>query len=691
MLKKVFTIVLLIVATNVFAQNQNQNQDPRVLNLSSVKTVNYFLDLAQPALLSAPKTSSIQSVATKKFITDKQKVSLTQNSAYWFQAFVNNDEEVDQRFYIYCGYNDYAELYVAKSIGFHFLGKTGRLVPTPNLQHPNSSKYLSFYIPAKTQLQLYLKIYNRGNQHVDFGLTIEDKTTYQQELLSYYQSVVKSVTISLLFIGSLGFIFLFMLFLYFKSYQKIYLYYSLYLLGAIIYALTRIKEVTWIGSLVDHYPLIRECIREPIQFAFFAVYNYFVIALLNIDTYDQRLVKFLKRLSVVYLIYGVLHFALTFAFFDFQLLKTSFIISRSVLFPLNVLLIIWVYLKVKSPILPYFLLGAFCYLSAGLIAAMVDFRFKFIDLVAIGIPPSNIFELGILAEVLCFSLAVGYRIKLNEDEKKVNQLELIKQLQINQKLIENTNEALELEVRIRSKKLIEISKEIEAKNIAAIKLDYDKKLAEAEMMALRSQMNPHFIFNSLNSVRYFMLSKQTEKAVDYLNKFSRLMRLVLEHSKNEVITLEQELAALALYLDIEANRFSGQFKYEINVDPDIEISNIQIPPLLFQPFVENAIWHGLLQSDKESKEVMIDVEKLADGLPGCLIVVSDNGIGFEKSAEIKISNKSENKSMGISLTQERIKLFNDNSPNNITYTVENITEANKVAGTKVIFTLKLSN
>lgn len=683
MLKQVLTVVLLFANLISFAQNLAQE----VIGLDTVKGVNYFFDLPQSALSKAPKNSTIQSITTEKFNFNKQTVNLKADSAYWFKLLVKNDEDFNARFYIYSGYNDYVELYTRENAITTFVGRTGNLVPTPELQHKGSSKYVSFKIGAKKQLQLYLKIYNKGSRPVDLNLTIEDETTYHQEVLKYYQSVLKSTFVSVLFIGSLSFIFFFMTFLYLKSYQNIYLYYALYLLGSIIYALTRINNITWLGSLIDHYPLLREYLSEPIQFAFFAVYNYFVIELLNIK--DTRLIKVLKRLSVAYLVYGVLHFLMMYIFFDYELRNTLFIISRSILFPLNIGLIIWVYKKVKSPILPYFLFGVFCYLSGALIAVMIDFRVQFIKTITIGLPSSNVFELGIMAEVLCFSLAVGYHIKLNEDEKRSNQLELIKQLQINQKLIENANEQLEHEVNIRSQKLMEASKEIEAKNLHAVKLSYDKKLAEAEMMALRSQMNPHFIFNSLNSVRYFMLSKQTDKAVNYLNKFSRLMRLVLEHSKNEMISLEEELLALDLYLGIEANRFSGQFNYEIKTNEQIELTKIMIPPLLLQPFVENAIWHGLLQSDKEQKQVLIEVDKSLEDDSECLVTISDNGIGYKKSASLK-KNINKHKSLGISLTQERIKLFNDNFKGAITYRVEDIIERQQVNGTKVIFTLKLN-
>jgi LytS/YehU family sensor histidine kinase len=120
------------------------------------------------------------------------------------------------------------------------------------------------------------------------------------------------------------------------------------------------------------------------------------------------------------------------------------------------------------------------------------------------------------------------------------------------------------------------------------------KLNELEMQALRSQMNPHFIFNCLSSINRFILKNKTEEASDYLTKFSRLVRMVLNNSRQELIALEDELETLRLYLDMEQLRFKNAFDYYINCVNEITADNIFIPPLILQPFAENAIWHGLM-------------------------------------------------------------------------------------------------
>lgn len=682
MYKWISPFIFCLFSFASIAQNK-QNSIP----LSSLKGYTYFFDLPNVQVLETEKESGIKSVYKKTFTNEKRNLKINHKKAYWFKLNLCNNINSYNEWYIYTGNNDYVELYVLDHHTLKLKGKTGTYCPTPQLQIPNIAYYVNFKIePQKTQ-QVYLKVYNKRNVNPDLNITIEDKATYNEEIYKAQKTKLKETFIVILFVGSVTFIFLFMIFLYFKSYQKLYLYYSLYLLGTIIYALTRLNKITWIGSMIDYYPIMRSYINEPIQFLFFAVYNWFVIELLNISDYDTKLVRFLKILSYCYLVYAGLHLLMMITLFDFQLRNILFIGTRIILFPLNIGLLIWLYIKVKSPIVNYFFLGALFYLVGGIIAAMADTNFRLFGDYQIGLTAANIFQLGILAEVLCFSLAIGYRIKLNEDEKKESKDALINQLQINQKLIKNSNEELEQKIKIRTEEIIQKNQEIEKEKIATLQINYEKKLAEAEMMALRSQMNPHFLFNSLSSIRYFILSNQNDKAADYLNKFSKLIRLVLEHSKKELVSLKSELEALSLYLAIEANRFNDQFFYDILVDDGINTSEIFIPPLLLQPFVENAIWHGLLPSLNPTKTLNIIIESNPKKRNSYHFIIEDNGIGRSQSALQKDKTLEKHKSYGMDLTKERIKLFNENFSNYISYEIIDKFEDGIAAGTKILFTI----
>lgn len=179
------------------------------------------------------------------------------------------------------------------------------------------------------------------------------------------------------------------------------------------------------------------------------------------------------------------------------------------------------------------------------------------------------------------------------------------------------------------------------------------KTIQLEIQALRAQMNPHFIFNCLNSINRFTLANEATKAADYLTKFAKLIRIVLQQSGKSFIPLEDELYCLQLYMDLEALRFETPFSYEINPGR-LNISAVMVPPLLLQPFVENAIWHGLHPKQCEGGKIIIDF-KLSHEILDCSIY--DNGIGRIKSTVLREEEGLGKKSLGIKLTRSRLELF----------------------------------
>ncbi len=219
-----------------------------------------------------------------------------------------------------------------------------------------------------------------------------------------------------------------------------------------------------------------------------------------------------------------------------------------------------------------------------------------------------------------------------------------------------------------------------------IKADFQQKLNEVEMQALRSQMNPHFLFNSLNSIQHFIIKNQPKEAVDYLNRFSRLVRLILQHSRAKLVTLKEELDALKLYLDLENLRFKNRFSYQLEVDPALNQNDIEIPPMLIQPFVENAIWHGLLHK-KESGHIRIKMNR-KDEVLTC--VIEDNGIGRKASAARKSNFNQHRKSMGMSITKDRLDIINHQQMGDASVVIHDLTsEAGESTGTKVEISLPI--
>lgn len=188
---------------------------------------------------------------------------------------------------------------------------------------------------------------------------------------------------------------------------------------------------------------------------------------------------------------------------------------------------------------------------------------------------------------------------------------------------------------------------------ARLTTDFNKRLADVELTALRAQMNPHFLFNALNSIRHHVLNSRPDEADRYLSKFARLIRLILDHSDQRSVPLAEELQAVRLYLELEASRFDDKFSFHIQVDPAVDTSTTMIPPMLIQPYLENAIWHGLMQKE-EGGELILRIARDGQRLR---IEVEDDGIGRAKAAEIKSRSALKKRSMGMSITQQRLAMI----------------------------------
>lgn len=280
--------------------------------------------------------------------------------------------------------------------------------------------------------------------------------------------------------------------------------------------------------------------------------------------------------------------------------------------------------KLKNALSRYILVGIF-FVSTGVILNRV--LFKLVDVIPIAI--------GIFLELLFFSAAIGYKTKLVESEKRKAQ----------EQLTQNT------------------------------------------LMALRDQMSPHFISNCLNSIKLLIQQQNEQKAIEYLTEFSKLHRLIVEHFQDLKISLQKELDICRSYLEMESLRFKQSFDYKFDVRIDQNLMTfVEVPPLLFQPILENAIWHGLLKKEGE-KRLMIQVENSEDCIK---CTIEDNGVGRKSSAFEKITNPSEahKKSTGLSNTLEKIKVFGELYHTNIEMDfIDKFDNQGKPAGLKVVFSI----
>ncbi|HJP64281.1 MAG TPA: histidine kinase, partial [Mucilaginibacter sp.] len=209
-----------------------------------------------------------------------------------------------------------------------------------------------------------------------------------------------------------------------------------------------------------------------------------------------------------------------------------------------------------------------------------------------------------------------------------------------------------------------------------LEAEHRVQVTETEMKALRAQLNPHFIFNSLNSIGDYIARHDKETADIYLSRFAKLMRMILENSEQENISLADDLKALELYIQLEALRLGQKLLYNIEVDDDIDPEVTLVPPMLLQPFVENSIWHGI--SPKNGNGLINIRVKMNSGMVE--YTVQDNGIGRLRSAELKKNRlKPGRRSFGIKVTQSRIDMINAAKKSDATVELTDLEEGTKVS------------
>ena len=221
-----------------------------------------------------------------------------------------------------------------------------------------------------------------------------------------------------------------------------------------------------------------------------------------------------------------------------------------------------------------------------------------------------------------------------------------------------------------------LKKDREKKKMA---MHYERKLHELESQALRSQINPHFIFNTLNSIKYYSIAKTPEETSDFISDFSLLIRQILENSKENLIPLSDEIETLESYIRIENMRFKRHFEYSIVKDSALAEMNFLVPPMIIQPFVENAIWHGLMHKDDERK-LYLFFEKTNVGI---CCTVRDNGVG-RAASKLQQHNSSHKSSLGMKITQERLEILNGSlGMNNRFEIIDLLDDKGKAEGTEV--------
>ena len=455
---------------------------------------------------------------------------------------------------------------------------------------------------------------------------------------------------------------------YFFTKDKSFAIYAGYLLLVTIYLIPKTANETS-TYINQNYRALFLNFNWVIQIWYWMLYTWFSIYFLNLNIKDKKLAKQITFYILITTIVSTLFFIIDLVFLERKYIGRFFIFLFAPVSSIIASFFLIAMYRFKDKINTFFVIGFIFFLGFSVLSLYFSETGKTLFNV---IRPIDVFMIGVLLEAITLSIGLGYKYQIYRQERDNYNTLLISELRKNDTLKDQLNEKL--------------SEKIESHKIAELQALYEKQINELQLTSLLSQMNPHFIFNALNSIKLYIINHEPKVAAYYLNKFSKLIRRILEASTSKEFTLQQELETMDLYMTIENIRFSNEIDFNIKVDENLNLTSIKVPPLVLQPFLEHALWHGL-SSKKADKKILVSIDKNDNNY--LQIIIEDNGIGRKASAKIKSEKSINRKSIGINLTKERLSNFVKNLKNDYTIVYEDLKLNKKAVGTKVILKIPL--
>jgi sensor histidine kinase YesM len=571
----------------------------------------------------------------------KQKFTNRPLLIQWKKFTVRNVSETDTVNLSISTIHCFTRLY----IGNDLIARSGAYETQGLLRPGSTSAYergrLPVIVPPLTTTTFWLRTEDRQGHLITPIIYLETKFTGMAEEVKSGFGARYLFLILAAMAGCFFFIGVFAAYNYYLYRNKAFIWYICYTIAAFFSCLH------WMDirlGMAMFSPLLHDIIFSIFLYLVPVLYSFFVGSILQLHIHFKKgwvLVKILLAICIFQMLIEFIE--VRFDWFPFNKNYYGYFLNIGPVILLNIVLLMLA-AKSKEPVK--------WFLFAGIFSLLVLWCFPLLNLYT---PTTNMNEelyliinfpivflmLGLVIEAVCFSFALTYLSKLVLIEKN--------------KLQSNYNQQLQSALLQRTTELEAQNKLVEAQKIKQVATEFEHKIAETEMIALRAQMNPHFIFNCLNSIKLYTLENDSQTASEYLTKFSQLIRLVLENSRSEKVTLQKELETLKLYIELEAMRFKDKVQYKINVVPHIDKQYIEIPPLLLQPYVENAIWHGLMHKP-EGGIISIDITQPSEYL--LHIEITDDGIGREMAKLHKSKSATRQKSFGLKMTSERLDAIN---------------------------------
>lgn len=468
------------------------------------------------------------------------------------------------------------------------------------------------------------------------------------------------------FLGILAIIFLVSFISYLYTGGKVYFYYAMYALCFGIYFGYKFYFESYMSESGRFRYHESEGISRFIQPLIYFNYYHFIINFLDMERRLPEAKKVVHAMANFNLIALIGLFAA--AIFQMKEIEDFIYYGfRIVIIIVSVGLITYLFLLKKDILINLIIGGGLALLIGGMMAMMLPiYGIRLWDTDGL-----VWMIIGIIIELILFSCGLGYKTVQTEKEKNRLQNELILKMKENEKMLENREELVRRDLNLA---LENAKNETEQK----LKTEFSLKEKEIELNVLRAQMNPHFLFNSLNSLKAFIQENDKDQATDYLDDFSFLVRKTLDDSPKKSIGLSEELIYIKKYVSLENLRLGNTINFEILNPENLDLDFIQIPPMILQPLVENSIWHGLSNSTNLIKNLVISFQSQNEYLK---IIITDNGLG-RKEAQKQKSIKKKN-SISIQNIRDRLNIL---YPLESKVEISDLSLTEKMVGTKVEIT-----
>ena len=481
-------------------------------------------------------------------------------------------------------------------------------------------QYLPLRFLPKTNVQLLIKINDYPKENfLIYPRLVSRFSQNKQQLTAFYNEYLYLVAYGFL-ISVLFFVALFVLMFYVLDRQKYYLFYGFYTISIALFNLWEYEHSPYFHLFFSYLPSLKFTGNSNIYvFLTHIFYFLFIFEFLELNQTFPRVARIFRWViaCLTFLLFADIAILFIIKRLDWSFWLYGFFQN---VFPiLNLFLLVMIF-KAKGRIARNIQIGS-SFLMIGGLAGFLTHWFDNTPFVLLRIDPSILFVIGTLLEVFFFSIAIGVRsYKLQKEQNHLF-----------------------------------------------------KAVKESELRTLRSQINPHFVFNSLNSIKSYILTHRSMEAAEYLTDFSTLMRSILQFSKEQLISLSDELETTLLYIKLEQLRFEDNFEFIYELDSSIDANETLIPPMMLQPYIENAIKHGLMNKTGKKRLIL----KLIQVHNQIMISIIDNGIG-RKQASLFQKNAPKYQSMGMSINTERVNLLSQTNDLHIKIDIEDLTEGTAV-------------